>query len=209
VILFCFCLLATLLITTVQIRQPIILMVSTNAGVKNSDQCLQPWWRIRSQGHFFLLSLLEGCVGGEVRSSWTNGFGCGLSLLWNLLFLNHNCTNKTTRNFDGKYKCEGVKNSDQCLQSWWRIRSRGHCLLSRQGGLCGRWGAESSWTNGFGCVFILLWNFLYDSMAISWTKGMFRSLYRVWLETLRNTYRKWKRDTHNHDPTPHKKHKPN
>jgi hypothetical protein len=35
-----FFLFTALLITTVQLRQPVILMVSTNASVKNSDQCL-------------------------------------------------------------------------------------------------------------------------------------------------------------------------
>jgi hypothetical protein len=31
-------------------------------------------------------------------------------------FINHNCTNKTTGDFYGKYK-SGVKNTDQCLDS--------------------------------------------------------------------------------------------
>jgi hypothetical protein len=77
--------LSTSLITTVQIRQPVTLMVSTNAGVKNSDQCLHSCCWIRSRGHCLLRRLVGLCGRlGAVRS-WTNGLGCGLSLLWNLL----------------------------------------------------------------------------------------------------------------------------
>jgi hypothetical protein len=54
--------LTTLLFTTVQLTQPVNLMVSSNASVKNSDQCLHSCCWIRSRGHSLLSRLGDAVV---------------------------------------------------------------------------------------------------------------------------------------------------
>jgi hypothetical protein len=88
--------------------------------------------------------------------------------------LYNNCTNKTTSNFEGKYKC-------RCKE----FRPVSSLLLlnyiSRP--LSFKTSGRVVWER-LGCGLSLLWNLLWDSMERSWTKGMFRSSCRVWLEVL-------------------------
>jgi hypothetical protein len=75
----------TLLITTVQIRQPVILMVSTYASVKNSDQCLHSCCWNRFRGHSLLSRLGDTVVRGfgQVDLGVDRvGYGVRCRILW-------------------------------------------------------------------------------------------------------------------------------